>query len=102
MAEQLLAKDPNDLGSAFLKVTVAEARRDFAGAVAELERLLARPRRPENGEKDARDDRTLLIHLGAAYQRLGRHADAAEAFGTGARPRGASPTRRCSRTTWKR
>ena len=80
VADQLLSKDPNDLGSAFLKVTVAEARRDFAGAATELERLLKRPRRPENAEKDTRDDRTLLVHLGAAYQRLDRQREAAETF----------------------
>ncbi|HET8647923.1 MAG TPA: tetratricopeptide repeat protein, partial [Vicinamibacteria bacterium] len=80
VAEQLLSKDPNNLGSAFLKVTIAEARRDFAAAAGELERLLKRPRRPENAEKDARDDRTLLIHLGAAYQRLDRQREAADTF----------------------
>ena len=59
---------------------MAEARRDFAGAVTELSVLPSGRARPENAEKDANDDRTLLVHLGAAYERLDRNRDAADAF----------------------
>lgn len=81
LADQALARDATDLAAAYLKATVAESKRDFAGAAAQLERILARPREGEEGEQRAGNDRLFLVHLGFDYQQLGRHAEAADAFG---------------------
>jgi tetratricopeptide (TPR) repeat protein len=82
VAEQALAVDANDLSAAYLKATVAEARRDYAQSASELERLLARPRgQEEDAQQRASNDRAFLLHLGLAYQQLGRHAEAADVYG---------------------
>ena len=79
VADALLAGDPNDLKAAYLKVTIAESRRDFAGAAALIEQVLGRAR---PGDEDAASNqRVFLLHLGFAYQQLERYADAAAAFG---------------------
>lgn len=81
LAEQALARDATDLAAAYLKATVAESRRDFASAVAQFEAILARPRQADEGDQRASNDRLFLVHLGFDYQQLGRHVDAADAFG---------------------
>lgn len=81
LADQALARDATDLAAAYLKATVAEAKRDYAEAAAQLERILARPQEAEEGDQRAANDRLFLVHLGFDYQQLGRHADAADAFG---------------------
>ena len=74
----MLQADPRDLKAAYLAVTVAEARRDFAGAAERIEKILLRNR---SGEVDgAHNDRVFLVHLGIAYQQLARHREAADAF----------------------
>jgi tetratricopeptide (TPR) repeat protein len=77
-ADQLLAEDPDDLKSSFLKVTIAEQRRDFEAAAALLEDIL------EGSDPEAADaadnERVFRVHLGFAYQQLGRFEEAAEAF----------------------
>jgi tetratricopeptide (TPR) repeat protein len=81
LANQSLARDANDLSAAYLKATVSEARRDYAAAVEQLERLLARPREGEDAQQRASNDRAFLLHLGLDYQQLNRYAEAAEAYG---------------------
>lgn len=76
-ADQLLATDRNELKYAYLKVTIAEQRRDHAQAARLLEEILARP---ATGE-DAASRRVFHVHLGFAYQQLDRFADAASEFG---------------------
>jgi tetratricopeptide (TPR) repeat protein len=78
VADRLLAQDPTSRQATFLKVTIAEARRDWAGAIALIKELLARPHSVD-GEAAA-SDRVFLLHLGFAYQQLERHAEAAVAF----------------------
>jgi tetratricopeptide (TPR) repeat protein len=75
-----LAEDPSDLKAAYVGVTIAEARRDFAGAAEQLERILARKRGGEDPQETGANDRVFLIHLGFAYQQQARFADAAKAF----------------------
>jgi tetratricopeptide (TPR) repeat protein len=61
---------------------VAEARRDFTGAIALLEKILGRDRA---GEVDGSgNDRVFLVHLAMAYQALARHRESADAFGRAA------------------
>jgi tetratricopeptide (TPR) repeat protein len=84
-ADSLLAEEPGDLKAAYLKVTIAEARRDFAAAATGLETLLRRKGDGEDPVQRASNDRVFLIHLGFAYQQLGRFADAADAFGRASR-----------------
>ncbi len=79
LADGLLAGNPSDLKAAYLKVTIAEARRDYAKTVSLIEGILARPRTKEAGDTAA-SDRAFLLHLGVAYQQLGRYRDAAAAF----------------------
>src|SRR5262249_36289981 len=62
-------------------VTIAESRRDFAAAATILEEILGRSRRTEDPGDSGNNDRVFLIHLGYAYQQLGRYVDAAGAFG---------------------
>lgn len=81
VADQALALDPGDLKASYLKVTIAEARRDFAAAATELESIMSRSRRSEDPGDTANNDRVFLVHLGYAYQQLSRYADAAAAFG---------------------
>jgi tetratricopeptide (TPR) repeat protein len=78
-ADKLLALDPTDVKAQYLKVTVAEARRDYATAATLLEGLLARNRRGE--EDSASNDRVFLVHLGFAHQQQGKYTEAAAAFG---------------------
>jgi tetratricopeptide (TPR) repeat protein len=80
-ADQGLAQDPSDLKAAYLKVTIAEARRDFPAAAAQLEAILARNRTGEDATESASNDRVFLIHLGFAYQQQNRYADSAATFG---------------------
>ena len=76
--DRLLKADPSDLKASYLALTVAEARRDFVAAIALIEKILARNRA---GEADgAGNDRVFLVHLGMAYQQLGRHHESADAF----------------------
>jgi len=77
LADKLLAGDRNDLKANYLKVTIAEQRRDYAKAATLLEAILAGP---ASGE-DAGNQRVFHVHLGFAYQQLGRHKDAAREFG---------------------
>ncbi len=77
-ATALVAGDPGDLKAAFLRITIAESRRDFAKAVALIEEVLARP--PAKDEEGEGNQRIFLLHLGFAYQQLERYADAAAAF----------------------
>ncbi len=76
VAADLLARSPDDVKARFLQVTIAEARRDFAESARLLEGILA----GAHGDDDGAGDRLLLVHLGFAYQQLGRFADAASAF----------------------
>jgi tetratricopeptide (TPR) repeat protein len=78
-AESARQRHPDDVKIAFLRVTIAEARRDYVAAVTQLEQLV-RPRElPREADREA-NQRLFLVHLGAAYQQLGRFADAADAF----------------------
>jgi tetratricopeptide (TPR) repeat protein len=81
LAEDALARDATDLAAAYLKATISESRRDYAAAASQFEAILARPRQRDEGEQRSSNDRLFLVHLGFDYQQLGRHADAAEAFG---------------------
>src|SRR5260221_448091 len=63
VANALVAQDPSDLKSAYLKVTIAEGRRDFAAAASQLERILARNRTGQDGAESANNDRVFLVHL---------------------------------------
>jgi tetratricopeptide (TPR) repeat protein len=76
VVDGLLAQAPGDLKARFIKVTIAEGKRDFAESARLLEGML------EGGSEDddRSNDRLLLVHLGFAYQQLGRFADAAGAF----------------------
>jgi tetratricopeptide (TPR) repeat protein len=76
VADKLIAGDRGDLKSSYLKVTIAEQRRDHAKAAALLEELLARPASPE----DATTRRVFHVHLGFAYQQMQRFDDAAQQF----------------------
>jgi tetratricopeptide (TPR) repeat protein len=76
-ADRLLAVDP--LSGSYLKVTIAEARRDYATAAAVLEAILARAGNPD-AEDNGNRRRLFLVHLGYAYEQLNRPADAADAF----------------------
>jgi len=76
VADKLIAGDRSDLKAAYLKVTIAEQRRDHARAAALLEEILARPASAE----DAGSRRVFLVHLGFAYQQLQRYDDAAQQF----------------------
>jgi tetratricopeptide (TPR) repeat protein len=78
VADTLIAGDPKDLKASFLKVTIAESRRDFEKAAALLEEIVARP--SGSDEESEGGMRTLLVHLGFAYQQLQRYDDAAAAF----------------------
>jgi tetratricopeptide (TPR) repeat protein len=78
VADALVASDPKDQKAAYLKVTIAEARHDFAGAAKLLEEVLSRPGAPD--DEGASDRRVFLVHLGFAYQQLERYLDAAKAF----------------------
>jgi len=69
------------LQGAYLKVQIAEGRRDFASAASQLESILARNRSGEDVADAASRDRVFLIHLGFAYQQQGKFTDAAGAFG---------------------
>ena len=77
LADRLLAADRNDLKTNYLKVTIAEQRRDYVRAAALLEAILAGPAASE----DPANQRVFHVHLGFAYQQLGRHKDAAREFG---------------------
>jgi tetratricopeptide (TPR) repeat protein len=76
VAEALLAQSPGDIKARFLEVTIAEGRRDFAESARLLEGMLGQSHHDEDGT----GDRLLLVHLGFAYQQLGRYADAATTF----------------------
>jgi tetratricopeptide (TPR) repeat protein len=76
VVQSLLAQSPTDLKARFLQVTIAEGRRDFVESARLLEAILAESRRPDDGSSE----RLFLVHLGFAYQQLGRFADAASAF----------------------
>ena len=69
------------LQGAYLKVQIAEGRRDFAAAASQLEAILARNRSGEDAADAASRDRVFLIHLGFAYQQQSKFTDAANAFG---------------------
>lgn len=78
-ADELLAAEPGDLKAAYLKVTIAEARRDYAASIALIEGLLPQLKAAEPEAAEHR--RVFLLHLGYAYQQLDRHAEAAAVFG---------------------
>src|SRR6266540_1432306 len=69
------------LQGAYLKVQIAEGRRDFAAAASQLETILARNHSGEDAADAASRDRVFLIHLGFAYQQQAKFSDAANAFG---------------------
>jgi tetratricopeptide (TPR) repeat protein len=75
-ADQLLATDKSDLKASYLKVTIAEQQRDHAKAAALLEEILARPAT----EDTEASRRVFHVHLGFAYQQLGRKDDAVQQF----------------------
>ena len=77
IADRLIAGDRNDIKASYLKVTIAEQRRDYVKAASLLEEILAAP---VNGEEPT-NRRVFHVHLGFAYQQLGRHKDAASEFG---------------------
>ena len=77
LADRLIAADRSDVKASYLKVTIAEQRRDYAKAASLLEQLLAGP---ASGD-EAVNQRVFHVHLGFAYQQLGRHKDAAREFG---------------------
>ena len=74
-ADELLALEPGDPKASFLKVTIAEAKHDFAQSAAVIETLLGRKPALEEGAA-----RLFLIHLGYAYEQLNRPGDAADIF----------------------
>ena len=78
IADRLIAEDPSDPKSAYLKVSIAESRGDFETAVAVLEKILDQPE--AEGEEGLGNRRVFLVHLGFGYQRLGRFSEAADAF----------------------
>jgi len=80
-ADALLELEPGDLQAQFLKVTVAEARRNSAEAARLLEEILERPREGEDPAQTRNNDRVFNVHLGFAYQQLERYGSAADAFG---------------------
>ncbi|HSD27653.1 MAG TPA: tetratricopeptide repeat protein [Vicinamibacteria bacterium] len=88
VADALVASDPKDQKAAYLQVTIAEARRDFAAAAKRLEEILSRP--AAASDEGGSDRRVFLVHLGFAYQQLERYLDAAKAFAR-ARDEGGSP-----------
>jgi tetratricopeptide (TPR) repeat protein len=77
---RLLARYPSEILGLYLKVTIEEARHDWAAAAAAIEAALARKRDGEQLDQTNQADRRFLVHLGFAYQQLGRQADAAKAF----------------------
>ncbi len=80
-AAQLRALSPDPAAADYLRVTILEAKRDFAGAAALLEELLKRPRKPaDDADQRARNDRVFLLHLGFARGQLNQFAEAAAAF----------------------
>jgi tetratricopeptide (TPR) repeat protein len=81
VVDRLLELAPGDLNASFLKVTLAEARRDPDTARRTLEQLLERDRAHEEPEQTRRYDRIFLVHLGFAHQQLEQPGAAAEAFG---------------------
>ena len=70
-ASELIVKNGRVSGVRCADGAVAEARRDFKGAVALIEKILGRSRGGETDE--AANDRVFLVHLGMAYQQLGRN-----------------------------
>jgi tetratricopeptide (TPR) repeat protein len=74
-ADELVGLYPDDPQAAFLKVTIAEARRDFPLSASVLETVLQR-----QSDLDPAATRIFLIHLGYAYEQLNRPADAADSF----------------------
>lgn len=78
-AEKAQELHPGDVKVAFLRVTVAEARRDYVAAARLLEELLRPRETPGDADREA-NRRLFLVHLGVAYEQLGRHADGADAF----------------------
>jgi tetratricopeptide (TPR) repeat protein len=88
VADAMVASEPKDQKAAYLKVTIAEARRDYAAAATLLEEILARPAAAD--DEGASDRRVFLVHLGFAYQQLERYLDAAKAFAR-ARDEGGPP-----------
>jgi len=81
VVDHLLELAPGDLNASFLKVTLAEARRDPETARRILEQILDRDRSNEEPEQTRRYDRIFLVHLGFAHQQLEQSSDAADAFG---------------------
>lgn len=78
VADRLVAADTDNLKYAYLRVTIAEAQGEFETAAALLEEILARP---DLADPDTPgNDRVFLVHLGFAYQQLGRFSEAAKVF----------------------
>jgi tetratricopeptide (TPR) repeat protein len=80
IVDDLMELVPDDLGAAYLSVTIAEAQRDAEAAHEKLERLLARDRSSEDPRQTVSNDRIFLVHLGFASQQLDRPLEAADAF----------------------
>ena len=92
-----------DLKAAYLKVTIAEARRDYAGAAAAARGDPGpQPRAARTPPRAASNDRVFLVHLGFAYQQL----EPAPRSRRGLRPRQGrrrrARRRRCSATRSRR
>lgn len=87
-ADKLLAEDPYDVKTGFLRATIDEARRDFKAVAGRLVLLLGRSRKGEDAAETAGTDRVLLVHLGFAYEQLENYSSAADAF---ARAKAATP-----------
>ncbi len=81
VAAELLQQAPLDPGALYLNVTILEARRDYAGVVAAVEAILARPSAaPGSAPDTGNHERVFLRRLGLALQQLGRHREAADAL----------------------
>lgn len=84
IAKRLALKDPSDLKSAFLVVTLLESKGSFTEAETQLQKLLTRDKKGEDPQDAMRNDRVFTAHVGIVRQQLGRFAEAAESFGQAA------------------
>ena len=96
-------RDPDDLRRAFLKVTVAEARRDFAGAAARARAAPARgrapARTPSSGPATTASSSSTWASPTSSSTAI---AEAADAFGAGARRGRRGRGGAARRSTWRR
>jgi len=85
VARSLSASDPKDLKAAFLVVTLLEQKGSLEEADTRLTELLRRNLSGEDPQGVAQNNRVFWAHAGMVRQRLGRYADAADAYGEAAK-----------------